>query len=327
MGAVLLLGLTLLLPGVLLQADVDPLDILRRSIEKETTVSYVGQQETTVTGPRVNQHIEQIIKHKPPNKLRIEYLAPLQSKGDLLIDDGTTTWYYHRALNAVQQARGRVRGEPPKIPQLRAAVRRGVLTAEYLGETTVAGRKAIGVALTNTQPPEQRREIWFDQEFGVPLKAHDVLANGGVSDSVFTTIQFNPPLPALQDSEFVWTTPPGVTDVPPRGGQPIPPKRAQKIAEQNWGGPLLVPNYPGLQLRPPPQRLNIQGQPVIHLRFSYGKRTISLFESLAGEPLLRSGRGLKGKENFLTFQRGRVNLMIVGPLPIPELQRIADSVR
>jgi outer membrane lipoprotein-sorting protein len=318
--------LAVILGGTLVRADPDPVEILKRSLEREAHATYEGLQETTVTGGPVRQRTEQRVMRKPPNKLRIEYLAPPRLRGNTVVDDGTTAWHFFHMRNVVERKASM--GRAAKRPQnaIASAVRSRKARVEYLGEQTVAGRKAHGVRITLARTPERHREVWLDQEHGVVLRAKDTVPGGRVSDSVFTQIEFDV---SLDDSEFVWTAPREVRVVPRGEGRLIQQPRARLLAERHWGALLLPKSLPpGFALRSI-HELRIQGKPVIHLRYSDGDRQLSIFQSVVDVPTPRAAAGLgagRRKSNLLPFRRGRANLVIVGPLPIPELRKVAESV-
>jgi outer membrane lipoprotein-sorting protein len=298
--------------------------ILQQSIQKEAKANYLGNQETTVTSGLNVQRTEQLVKRKAPNKQRFEYLSPPRLRGDILIDNGTTTWHFFHSQGVVEQSPSAARAAKQLVTTLVPAVKNGSMTVEYLGEDTIAGRKTYGVRISPARTPDRHREVWLDQEFGVVLRLRDLAPNGRVSEYVFKRIEFLEVPPA--DSEFVWEKQPGVAEVPRSLGPVIPLPRAHQLANRTWGA-LMLPKY-----LPPRFRLisahevRIEGQPIIHLRYSDGEQTISLFQGLVGGP--PPVRGLGGrKNNLFPFRRGRLNLLIVGPLPVPELQKIADSIQ
>jgi len=304
-------------------AEPDPVQILKSSIQKESKVSYVGQQETTVTNGLNRQSTTQMVKRKAPNKQRVEYLLPPRLRGDILLDDGSTSWHFFHALGIVEKGGSGNRVARQLVAQLQNAVKRGTTTLVYLGEDTIAGRKTLGGRIVAARTPNRVREVWLDQEFGVALRVRDVTANGRVSDQVFTRIEFDAP---LADSDFVWVTPPGASVAEQSDGPPIPLQRARQLAKRIWGG-LLLPKYvpPRFELRSA-HELRIMGEPVIHLRFTDGERFISVFQSLVAGAPPQPGPADR-KNNLLSLRRGRVNLLIVGPLPVPELQKIGDSMQ
>jgi outer membrane lipoprotein-sorting protein len=318
----LLVGLTAAWGSIPGYAEPDPVQIVRSSVQKESKASYQGRQETTVTTALNVQRTVQLVKRKAPNKQRVDYLQPPRLRGDITLDDGTTTWHFFHALGVVEKSASGAKAARLLMTQLQNAVKRGKTTLEYLGEETIAGRKAQGVRITNARAPNRQREVWLDQEFGVVLRVRDVAPGGRVSESFFNRIEYDVTLP---DSDFVWATPPGTTVVAKSDGPPIPLPRARQLAKRIWGG-LLLPKYvpAHFELRSA-HELRIMGEPVIHLRFTDGERIVSIFQGLVGGPQPEPGPAGR-KYNLLSLRRGRVNLLIVGLLPVPELQKIADSI-
>ena len=78
--------------------------LLRQMQNAEKTVSYQATQIVTRQGER---QVAKIWRDGP--KRRIEWLAPSVRQGDILVDDGSNVWLYHRAENTVTQTKSRER--------------------------------------------------------------------------------------------------------------------------------------------------------------------------------------------------------------------------
>jgi hypothetical protein len=117
--------------------------------------------------------------------------------------------------------------------------------------------------------------------------------------------------------------PPGAVVVD--GGKRIPPAEAFQLA-QAWGGLLAPRQLPrDFEFRGY-YRHEFSGRPVLVSLFASKRReqSISLFQS----PSMGMS-GMREKQptvKVLSTTRGRADVMVVGPLPEEELQKVMDSV-
>src|SRR5437870_3937227 len=93
-----LLGAVLLIVAPLPISAQDARDVMIRSLEQESHLSFEGYQTTFVTDQGRERRTSQVVKRMAPDKLRIEYLAPQRLKGELVVDDGTRFRRYIPAL-------------------------------------------------------------------------------------------------------------------------------------------------------------------------------------------------------------------------------------
>jgi outer membrane lipoprotein-sorting protein len=326
-GAVLIVVALVGLPAAA-QAPT-PREVLLRSLQQEGQFDYQGTQSTIVKVGAKEHRTDQIVKFKRPNRLRIEYLAPPRLKGDVVLDDGERTRRFVRRLGIVEEGPAIARAfDPKRRRQIARAVRTGQLQLTLAGEDAVAGRRAWVLELTPTDPSRPRRKLWLDEEFGLPLRVVQTGPADRVSDTFFRQITFNQALP---ESEFAdLPAPPGTPSVPRPRGRLVGIGEAERIARENWGRlyrPRKLP--PGFTLRAV-QVLELQGQPIVHLRYGDGLRGISLFQSAGPAPreplpILEPIAG-RPRPNVLPLTRGRAALLVVGPFRPERLQKFADSL-
>lgn len=331
-------------------AALDGREVLVRSLEREGQVDYEGLQATVVSWGRGREsRTEQIVKFKRPNRLRIEYLAPPRLKGDVVVDDGTRLRRFVRALGIVEEGPSPPRGfSGRQRPELERALRRGALSVSLEGEETVAGRRAWVVTLAPRAPGRPGRKLWLDQEHGLPLRVRQTGPGGRVTDTFFQRITFGV---TLDDREFVLEAPEGTPVVPRARGRAVSLPEAEKIAEQHWGRLYQIRSLPpGIALRSV-RLLELDGKPVLHLRYGNGRRGFSLFQSegpgprretlsewaagkedpppTAGRPHPPAPEGRPrawGRPLVLELSKGRARLTLIGPPGAARLRALAESI-
>jgi negative regulator of sigma E activity len=253
-------------------------------------------------------------------------------RGDVVVDDGARTRRFVRALGVVSEAppvaRGLSRGQRPQIIR---AVRRGLLQLSLEGEESVAGRRAWVISLVPAAPERPRRKLWIDQEHGLPLRVQQIGPADRRTDTFFRQISFNP---VLSDSDFALDVPAGTPVLPRKPGKRITLAEAEQTAREGWGALYQVRRLPpGVTLRAV-VRLELDGKPVIHLRYGNGKRGFSLFQSAGPPPRARleswsapTASDAPARSVVYQLSRGRARLTLVGPFSSVRLRALADSIQ
>lgn len=174
-------------------------------------------------------------------KRRMEWLAPEAKRGDVMVDDGTNVWLYHRAERSATQTTSRGR-----VPSFAAA---GTAKA-----VTFAGRRAFQVEAGN-------HALTIDAQSKILLGVSG--KNGGFALSDLRIA----PVPA---SKFTFTAPAGVQVQHIDGALYANLGAAKRVAR--WlQAPATLP--PGWSFESA-----IVGQNSAWLRYSNGPNRISLFE-------------------------------------------------
>jgi hypothetical protein len=252
-------------------------------------------------------------------------------RGDIVVDDGTRTRRFVRALGVVADVPRVSRGlSRAQRPQILHALRRGQLRLALEGEEVVAGRRTWMLSLTPAQPGRPRRKLWIDQEFGLPLRVQQEGPGERRTDTYFRRIAFNPP---LSESDFVLEVPEGTPILPRKPGRPIPLAEAERIAREGWGRLYQPVRLPSGMTRRAIVRLELEGKPVIHLRYGNGRLGFSLFQSEGKAPAKRlgswatpDGESGKARSAVYHFSLGRARLTLVGPFSAVRFREIAESV-
>ena len=168
-------------------------DLLRAMAAAERTVQYSGVETATqgnlTTRMRIWRHGAQ---------RRVEFLSPPLAAGDLLVNNGTEVWRYHRKDNTAVQAKS----APVLTDHIEQLTRN--YQARVVSTQTVAGRLAWVVSLTGAGGTT--RKFWIDKATRTRLRMERLSAAGVVVDDVALQDLHFGPVPA---SRFVWTAPPG----------------------------------------------------------------------------------------------------------------------
>ena len=74
----------------------DARDVLIHSLERERGATYEGLQTTVMTDGGKTRRTQQVVKRRPPGRLRIQYLSPARLKG---------SWWWTTACDTATTSR------------------------------------------------------------------------------------------------------------------------------------------------------------------------------------------------------------------------------
>jgi len=340
-----LLGLLgLLSPTPALAAPTDdrapaiaPVQLLRDSIEAPTTISYVGQFETVRFS--ANHATATIVKveHRAPALTRRWYVAPEAFYGDYTIARGGSTYEFDTKSSQVV-----VSHNPALDNQLSAAGNFDRVLQNYRvlydgTGSTVADRSTFSVVLINKFTGERAVRVWIDRETKLVLKKEEYHANGSIaSQTRFEDIRYTSSLP---DALFSTDVPAGYARV---AGQNValPSSDVERVIRDAGFSPIEPKNLPQGFSVAGGDVANVNGVRTLHLLYSDGLRSISLFENATGaaadfgslRPKTISFEGHDaqyvedGPTTLLTWKEHHLNFALVGDLMRNELVEIAKSV-
>lgn len=323
-------------PSPAAASATDPIALLRMSIEAPKTVSYIGQIETIRFSS--NRAIATIAKveHRAPSLTRSWYVAPESIFGDYDITRASATFHFDVHRSVVVQSRS------PKVDNATISatnVDRVMQNYRALleGSETVADRAALSIVLVNKFTGERALRLWIDRETHLVLKKEDYHANGSVASRTrFDAVRYTTEIP---DGIFATDLPAKFTLV---GGADVGSLNSD--VERSIGLAGFRPYQP----KSLPQGFamvggdvsDVSGVKTLHLLYSDGLRSISLFENATGaaadfgslHPTSFPFEGHQGQyvedgpTTLLTWKEKNLYFALVGDLMRNELVEIAKSV-
>lgn len=316
------------------------IDLYRRSLIAGKSVSYKGRQFITVFGEdgRTSAYVTDV-DHRAPDEYRIVYLAPHNDVGQIIIQNDTDQWTYRPDTHEL------IHAHVPAISMTSDAKMR-VLTSHYkitraAEPRIVAGRKTFEVIVQLKGSSSATVRYWIDPYTGLALRTERNHPDGSVEmDSYFSDIKLNP---AFSASTFDPSAmhPPGVrlvdkTTASAESGALTTDQIAHAI-----GGLGVAPHaLDGYQLQGANIMLN-KGRETLHLHYTDGLATLSLFESVRrtklptvvrrSHPVMLSRTVTAHARhdvhyNTLNWDKGRLNMTLVGDLSEQALVRIAQGI-
>jgi outer membrane lipoprotein-sorting protein len=317
-------------------ATDDPEALLRASVDAPKIVSYVGQFETVRFSS--SHAVATIVKveHRSPELTRRWYVAPDALYGDYVIVRGAETYEFDTKHNKVT-----VSHNPLLDDQVASSDTFDRVIANYRavsdGPGVIAEHPTTSIELVNKYTGERAMRVWLDAKTHLVLKKEAYHGNGAVaSQTLFDDLRYTTSIP---DAVFSTDLPAGFTES--KGTEVSMPSpdidRAIKDAGFTPYTPKDLPE--GFKLTSGAVD-TVNGVKSLHLLYSDGLRTISLFENANGAAADFGSLRPKttrfedhdaqyvedGPTTLLTWKERSLHFALVGDLLLPGLVSIATSV-
>ncbi len=306
--------------------DTHAARLLRRMVTADRTVPYIARESTLRADSPGAEHI---VKFDPKRGLRRE---PANGKGRVILDTLSRAYYFSQGKpGGADAGESRLAKQYEKrVKELVMRLGKRVLTAQVVGQDTVAGRTCDIVEVRATRIPDAAtRRFWIDRDTGLRLRTEEKNAAGKVlSGSYYTSLDLNP---KFAPDDFM--PPTGGGDPKPGGGR----EQFATVAEARSAGvvapePAYLP--PGYTLR----RVESSGNGrSIALRYANGLNALSLTILRDGVPRRVSPFLRSDGSAYLPFPQGKHGLfvrgtngaayLLIGDLPEAELRKIGASVK
>ena len=283
-----------------------PAELLLRSEEADKHVDYRGIKNVTlVLGEQTTVATVKVL-HLKPNLTRSVYFSPAELAGTVVIRNGNREWKYRPREDAWEPT------GPCPMPG-GETVRRSILGSydvRLVGTERVAGREAYVLQAVPKSHGAHTHRVWVDREYYLVLGTQIETDSGAVlRSSRYLSLQINP------------------GDIDRRLFRVEGKIKPTARPAADPGFRVMKPSYlpKGYRLEAT-ECLSINGCSCVHSRFTNGVNTVSIFQHKATSQTPSASVDCR-VTNSLTWTRGGMRLTIMGDLPRPELQKIADSVR
>ena len=314
--------------------DRHALALLQAAAEAPRHVSFTGQVEFLTIGAHGSQASVFRVDHLAPGLTRRWYVSPPNLHGDWAVSRGNSIY-------SVDVKHRRIVFTPNESFGLHYGWDRNLslLTRNYEpvvgAPTQIAGRSAYTIALVNRYTHATTMRVWIDAQTDLMLERQIYTSNGSlVAQMLFDSVRFTGAIPV---STFTLPSNYTIAPGPSRGLPSIDPSDIMARA----GFAVRAPHYLPEGFTPIAADLAQEnGVRTLHLLYSDGLRTFSLFENARGSAVDMSGyrqtpfaigsvRGQlvdRGAEMLLAWSQGSLHFALVGDLSRDELERIAASI-
>jgi negative regulator of sigma E activity len=316
------------------EANADAL--VREAVEAPKHVSYVGQLSSIRSGPRRAYAVVAKIEHRAPDDTRRTYLAPQALYGQYVITKGTKSWDVDPDRKRVVVSENRAADD-----QVVARDDLALLEANYravdASDDNIADRRTDVIDLVNRYTGERIMRLWLDQQTHIVLAKEEYHGDGSLAwRTRYDAIRFTGDIPK---EIFSVTLPRDYASV--QGASYGHPSEDLTRAISETGFTPVGPKYlPEGFAVVSADLSDIKGVKNLHLIYTDGIRTMSLFENATGSAIDFGGMKSQtisfeghpaeyvrdGPTTLLAWRERGLAFALVGDLDLKDLTRIAISL-
>ena len=308
--------------------------LLRSAVDAPKHLTYSGEVQVLRFGENKSEAAIYRIEHRSPNLTRRWYLAPAGLYGDSIISRGEMTYSIDVKRNRVVVA------EDDSIDEQVAeddnfAVLSANYTAAFSPDEKFLGRPVKVVVLTNKFTGQTTMRVRIDAQTNLVLDKETYAEDGSISaQTKFEKIHFDSDIPA-----GIFDVPSGLTRV--NGStRALPTSDIQRVLA-SAGFKAMGPKYLPEGFAPVEgDVIDIKGTRTLHLLYSDGIRTVSLFQHQGNTTLdftkfkanvtkvenHEAQYVEEGETTLLSWSESGLHFTLVGELTLKELQKIGASV-
>jgi negative regulator of sigma E activity len=310
--------------------------LLAEAVHAPRHLSFIARIEHVRFDSHATRSVLVRVEHLAPNLTRRSYLAPRRLFGNSTVQVDQHLYEFdvhHRRL---------IRSLPHDPDDLETIQNFMLLSRNYRAvrgsESTIAGVRAESISLLNRRSGKKRLTIWCDKHTHLIIEKEAFDSEGAIESNMqFETLQYTRSIPPTLFS----TEPPAGFSVV-ANDRPQRPRRSfrETIAEADFKAiePSILPDGFSLIDASLPE---IHGVPMLHLLYSDGIRTLSVFENTKDSAVGFHGyvaRGVNvdghtakamtdGADSLLTWRgNGEITFTLVGDLTGQELLTISKML-
>jgi outer membrane lipoprotein-sorting protein len=318
-----------------LPGGTDARPLLVAAVAAPKHVSFVGRISSIRSGQTRAFAVLSKIEHRAPDQTRRTYLTPRVLYGQFVISRGAMSWDVDPLRKRVVVSENKAAVDPVAVVDDIALVD-GNYRAVRTATGNIANRKVDVVDLVSRYTGERAMRLWIDTQTHVVLAKEAYHSDGSLAWSTrYDDIRYTDGIP---QSIFSSAVPPGFVTVHGRSYQE---PRSLPNAVPNAGFKPITPKYlpEGFALSGAGVSV-VKGVRNLHLIYSDGIRTLSLFENATDRAIDFAGLSPQttnfdkhdaqyvrdGPTTLLAWREEGLAFALVGDLDLKELVQIATSV-
>lgn len=310
----------------------DPL--LFAALVAPANVSYAGVVQVVHIGSRAAEADVYRVEHRAPDLTRRDYQAPAALAGDTVVSKGTVLFSLDTPRHRIVEARNDA-ADDPRVLDSEYALLSENYRVERRGDDSVAGRHTVDLALINKYSDRMTMLVRIDAARKIALDREEFGPSGGlVSETRFEEIRY----PAqVTESDFTLPKNFAVVRDPTLDETPEQPDAVVSSAGFSVRAPRELPDgFAPVE----GDFAEMHGVRMLHLLYSDGIRTFSLFESAKASKLeaaetqtqsLRIGDRYAdyAEDNatgVLSWSDGNIQYTLVGEVGLVDLPHLASAI-
>lgn len=297
-------------------------------------VSFVGQMSSIRSGTNRATAVITKIEHRAPDETRRTFLAPQVLYGQFVVSKGAMSWNVDPAGKRVIVSENRATVDPVAVVDDIALLGNNYRAVRSASDD-VANRRTDVVDLVSRYTGERAMRLWLDEQTHVVLAKEAYHSDGSLAwRTRFDEIRYTDDIP---ESIFSSAVPAGFATV-----------HGRSYTSPTMTGAIPDPGFKPITPKYLPEGFSISGSEVsnvkdvrnLHLVYSDGVRTLSLFENATNR--MADFGALKvstttfenhdakyvrdGPTTLLAWREKGLSFTLVGDLDLKELIRIGISV-
>jgi negative regulator of sigma E activity len=311
----------------------DPIDTLvYQASTAQSGVTYTGLVQSVDFNDDDAQAVVYRVEHRPPDFTSRIYVAPEKLKGDEVLVRGADGYFIDARRRKIVETQNDAVLDPVGQSDDYALIRLNY-RASARADESFDGRHVKVVALVNRYTSATTMVMRIDDSTKLVLDRQEYAPDGSVlSETRFQEVRYAGSLP---DSDF--KVPSGYSTVQgPRFGSST--RNVASLAH-NAGFDARVPrSLPEGFSAIEGHVANVHTDPTVHVLYSDGIRTVSIFENAGNGSTPRATATptrvgnddanylTRGRETLLSWSDGTLQYTLVGDLNIDELRKLAASL-
>lgn len=316
-------------------AGADSADaLLGKALSSDAGASYAGVVEVVRIGERDSEASVYRIEHRAPDLTRRLYTSPSSLSGDAIVSKGDVSFSIDVKRRRIVETRNDAVDDRIALNDNYVLLRDNYRAIER-GIESFDGRPTVDVALVNRYSRRPVMLVRIDRQSMVVLDRQEFAPDGAlVSEVRFTEIHYNAP---IAQSDFALPKAFALVQGPTFAQ---PSENAKQVVQHAGFAAREPSSLPEGFAAVEGSLVALHGVRTVHLLYSDGIRTVSLFESvkapmpdmarLSPESTSVAGRSAQFAEQgalaILAWSDGNLSYTLVGDLGREELARIAASL-
>jgi negative regulator of sigma E activity len=309
--------------------------MLFAAIAAPSTVSYSGVVEVVRFGSRAAEASVYRIEHRAPDLTCRMYSAPSALSGDSVISKGDLSFSIDARRHRIVETRNTALDDRIAINDNYALLRANYQLVRKDDET-FDGRSTVAIVLINKYNHRPAMLLRIDRMTKIVLDKQEFSRNGSLVGEVrFQSVRYTAAIP---DADFALPKQYQLVQGPTFGEPPQNPSSIVRAA----GFPARAPRALPEGFAPVDGTLvELKGVRTVHLLYSDGIRTVSLFENASASTLDMTGLQIErtqvagrtaqyaedGAMALLAWSDATLHYALVGELGMGELRAMAESMQ
>lgn len=320
--------------ALLAAGPTSPDALLFAAISAPSTISYTGVVQVVRIGSREAEASVYRIEHRAPNLTRRVYSSPSALSGDAVVSKGDESFSIDMRRHRIVETHNAALDDRIALNDDYALLRQNYQVVQRSDEA-FDGRRTAVLTLTNKYNHRTMMLVRIDRETKIVLDKQEFARDGSLMGEVrFEQVTYTSSIPA---SDFALPKQYQVVQGPTFSDPPQDPQ----LVVGRAGFPARAPKTLPEGFAPVEGSLvQLKGVRTVHLLYSDGIRTFSLFENDTGATLDMTGLQSQwtsvgqrraqyaesGAMALLAWSDATLHYALVGELGLPELKRIATAI-